>query len=625
MCQYLKQVNLLRYVPVYTLDVCHVRNKSENAISANTTPLQNSISGDKESKQYFLKENPDVFGTLSTAAKDLLHDNSVDDGDFKEETFLETPVSKSKKLRTKQYADIIKAHIRKREIKEAIDVLEVRMIKEDRVKPESYIYNLVLGACGRVGYTKMAFKLYNDMKKRGLKPAGGTYTALFNACANSPWIEDGLSRATKLRQLLIEKREILNDTNYNAMIKAFGRCGDIQTAFALVDEMTENKIPLKEETLNFLLQSCISDNEAGFRHALLVWRKFHQKNITPNIFSFNLMLRCIRDCNLGDSEVMDNLLKSQEFQLLGTNNSACKKLVQPNNQVESNQESMIEGVTEYNHAPNLMAAVPHLGNLIQLSEITKAEDRLLLVGGYSGFLKNMQHFKITPDIKTYTQLLDCIPSTLAAEKALLSTMKKAGIKPDVDFLNMLIKKRSMRFDYLNAKDVTNMFIQCKLRPDIISYGVLALGCQNKEQANSLLKEMKDAGYRANIEILGAMLKQACIQLNFVYVIDIMELAIEEQIHPNKIFIQHLEDLYKRCKKESAEKKGTFFTKGFRLFRMRYKSWLEEINIDNKEDVHPWTQFRQPTETNTKRFKWTTTQFKQKITSRYRQKTGALNK
>lgn len=72
-------------------------------------------------------------------------------------------------------------------------------------------------------------------------------------------------------------------------------------------------------------------------------------------------------------------------------------------------------------------------------------------------------------------------------------------------------------------------------------------------------------------------------------------------------------------------KGAFFTKGFRLFRMRYKSWLEEINIDSNDDVHPWTQYRQPTETNTKKFKWTNTQFKPKITSRYRQKTGTLNK
>jgi len=42
--------------------------------------------------------------------------------------------------------------------------------------------------------------------------------------------------------------------------------------------------------------------------------------------------------------------------------------------------------------------------------------RLLLLGGCSGFLKNMKNNNIKPDIKVFTQLLEVIPSTLIAEK-----------------------------------------------------------------------------------------------------------------------------------------------------------------------------------------------------------------
>jgi hypothetical protein len=35
-------------------------------------------------------------------------------------------------------------------------------------------------------------------------------------------------------------------------------------------------------------------------------------------------------------------------------------------------------------------------------------------------------------------------------QALLSAMEKADVRPDIDFYNMLIKKRSLRFDYKNS-------------------------------------------------------------------------------------------------------------------------------------------------------------------------------
>lgn len=182
-----------------------------------------------------------------------------------ENEYISRPTRNSKKLQTKEYAFIIKEHLNNHRIKEALDVLETRMLKEDRVKPENYIYNLLISGCAKAGYTRKAFQLFSKMRQRGLKVKESTYTSLFNACANAPTRQDGLTRANRLRDLMIEKAYEPNVKNYNAMIKAYGRWGDVKTAYLLADEMSTKKIEMNAETYNFLLQACASDEEYGFR------------------------------------------------------------------------------------------------------------------------------------------------------------------------------------------------------------------------------------------------------------------------------------------------------------------------------------------------------------------------
>ncbi|CAH0547474.1 unnamed protein product [Brassicogethes aeneus] len=584
-----------------------------------------------------LKNDPDIFGGR-------LEEKILDEGDIAEEKHFTEQVHPSKRLSTKQYADLIKGHLRKRKIKEALDVLEVKMLKEDKVKPESYIYNLLLGGCGRVGYTKKAFHLYNDMKKRGLKVTEGTYTALFNACANSPWPQtDGLSRAKHLQEIMIEKQYNPNDTNYNAMIKAFGRCGDIPTAFNLVDEMITKQMPIKIDTINFLIQACITDKEAGFRHALLVWRKLVNKRIKPDIYTYNLMLRSIKDCGLGDLETTTDVIKKIVSEGESKMNSVRQiedketiPLLNTNINEKSNEQLTVQVVDNTNKLPahketslrpNLMANTPYLGNIISLSEVLKPEDRLLLVGGFPGFIKSMEDHKCSPDLKTFTQLLLAIPGTLSAENELLAVIKKMKVKPDIDFYNMLIKKRSMRCDYAGAKDVLKLIDRINYYPDLVTYGVLAIGCQTREEAVELIMTIKDAGFRLNSEILGAMLHQACYIFNYQYVFEIMETALRENVSINKQFLQHLNKFYNFCKEKSNTQTLTKAQeRQYTIFKKRYKNWLNEIQIDKNEEAHPWQQYRQKTVGNEKYFKTKdTARFKPKHNSMFKVKTSPKHK
>ncbi|XP_053665356.1 pentatricopeptide repeat-containing protein 1, mitochondrial [Anopheles marshallii] len=560
---------------------------------------------------------PDQFGTLSPQVDEP---ETADEGDLKEEDFLQNLPSQGQKLSVRQYADMIKDHLKNNRIREALDVVEVRM-KQDRVKPVNYHFNLLIGGCARVGYSKKAFQLYNKMKQHGLKVTGGTYTSLFNACAISPFLGDGLKRANHLREIMLEKGYEPNETNYNAMIKAYGRCGDLMTAFQLVDEMVARELNVATDTFNFLLQACISDREYGFRHALLVWHRMHRMKISPDRYSFNLLLRCVRDCQLGELETMEQVIE----QILS------QSIVQPQQQLASvgekrtnegtlavNDESTpslqiayvnSELTDRLNHegVPDLLSPKPHLGSLVKLGEVRKAEDRLLLLGGSSNVFAEMKRCNVEPDVRTMTELLDVIPPTYAAEKQLLTTIKQLKLGCDIDFFNILIKKRSMRFDYEGAREVLYMIEAANLEPDIVTYGVLALGCQTQEEARSLLNMMKQADVRMNIQILGAMLRQGCARNNFRYVTEVLNIVKRERLKPNEPFLRHLEEFGKVCEKRDRDYDAKPRQKGRDEFKMEYNryrmhldAWREHMGLqglalDQALGIvreHPWEQFKQ---------------------------------
>lgn len=484
-----------------------------NVMSISILPVEGKVVQPKKFKtetDFVYLEDPDTFGNLSGKSK-IQNETFEDEGDIKEQKYLEEVPLPSQKLTTKQYADLIKQFVKYKRLKEAIDVLEVRMLTQDRVKPENYIYNLLIGACADVGYTKKAFKLFNEMKRRGLMATGDTYTCLFHACANSPWALDGLKNAKHLRELMNEKGIEPNLTNYNAMIKAFGRCGDIATAFKIVDEMMAKKIKIRVHTFNHLLHACIADKEAGLRHALVVWRKMLKLKEKPNIYSFNLMLKCVKECNLGSKEDIEELIFKIEkemplsidnqrnmdpLQIESTKVSLAAPTKnnddsQPNNltpipnndidpslystkdnhmqlltienghdlKVDPNKDLTLQFVeklisplpkNEERKVPNLLSKVIQMNNVLSLQGAHTVQDKFAIIGGQEDFLKEMEVYSVKPDIKTFTQMLFALDDNKEAENQLIECMKSYQIKADIDFYNMLIKKRCMRLDYDGA-------------------------------------------------------------------------------------------------------------------------------------------------------------------------------
>ncbi|XP_072763102.1 pentatricopeptide repeat-containing protein 1, mitochondrial isoform X2 [Anoplolepis gracilipes] len=517
-----------------------------------------------------LPKTANIFGDISGRKFDHLE---MDKREQEEEKFQDTEACIPRRLKPSpgQYAKMIKIHIAKKDLNSALKVLD--QLKENRDKPTIYLYNLILRSFAIQGDIKQCFRLYNKAKQYGLKPNAATYTCLFNVCAVCDRNEVALEHLNKLRQSLYEQQFPLNETHYNAMVKAYSWHNQIVEAFKLADEMRDNNIPVRESTYNSLFHAAIADKEAGLRHGLIIWHLMRLKKINPTLTTYNLLLRTIRDTNLGNLKLDDILVSGW-------------------------QKGRI--VLREGERPDLLASPPVLSTLLPLvekeQEVTQDDNnsekqiesinlndvfvnnRLILFGGMEGFLSRMAYTKVKPDIKTITLLLYLIPNTVQAENLLIEAADERNIELDIDFFNMLIKRRSMRLDYIAAKDVINMTEKRNLSPNVMTFGVLALGCQNCKHAEEFLRGIEAFGYSPNTVIMSTLIHKACQNKNLEYLLFVMNYMLENRMRPNeqavtevKEFSKTLSDIKKPTGKYGLQKLKRL-EKNLEKFERLYLKW-----------------------------------------------------
>lgn len=147
------------------------------------------------------------------------------------------------------------------------------------------------------------------MLKYPKKPSNSIISCLFNACAESPFPEYGLQWLEWfITDLSVRYNHCMNLIQYNAAIKAYGKLGRLDEASRMVQKMIENKIHPDANTFHSLLIGCASNKESGTSLALRVFKRLKLYDIKPETETYRLLLRCIRNCGLGSSDLIRETL-----------------------------------------------------------------------------------------------------------------------------------------------------------------------------------------------------------------------------------------------------------------------------------------------------------------------------
>ncbi|XP_053131693.1 pentatricopeptide repeat-containing protein 1, mitochondrial [Hemicordylus capensis] len=668
--------HLLRYLGSRPISSSRAVYKLDNRDLQRTRPASSSKAVSAEDEE---PDDDEGFGKLSQnfSSRHFFHKVRVDFQNIQ----LQIPEEESEvKLRRGRrntpywYFLQCKALIKENKLAEALDLFEVQMLKENRLQPEESNYTVLIGGCGRAGYVKKAFQLYNDMKKRGLMPTDATYTALFNACAESPWKDSGLQSALKLWQQLRRKNLELNLATYHALLKVCAFCSDLRMCLDILKEIVQKGHKVTTDTFNVLLMGCLTDKENGFRYALQVWQQMVRLNLKPDSYSYNLMLGAARDCGLGDPLVASELLLrslegspsaprlmsgQQRQKVKGKKRKEADPGVATFLDVEILEKCMFPENDRKPEAPffsqenqdvsrdcekaetaesrDSFSAVPHStmskelvvseksqlaprsletsmvcfsedtipnlldmqvpSNVISLGSVTTASDRLALMGNMEGFLKKMKDDKVAANIKTFTLLAEVVEPNSQSEASLLAVMDEDNVKPDVTFINTLVRKRSKQGDLAGAKSLLPILVNKGLSPNLHTFCNLAIACRRQKDGVQLLSDLKQCGISPNTHIYSTLISGAVKRLNYTYLIEILRDMRNNQVPPNEVVLRQLEfaaqyppefDRYK-TKDHYLEK-----IDGFRAYYFRWLKWMAA-----EETPHPWAKYRTPKQSQSK--------------------------
>ena len=155
----------------------------------------------------------------------------------------------------------------------------------NHVTPDACTYNILINAFFRTGCLDDAWNVFDEMRKRGVRPNVVTFVTLVSGlCVNNR-----LEEALRLKDDMVRVYGIKpNASVYTPLIKELCRTGDLNLAFGLKDEMERYKIQLDSAVYTTLISALFKVGRKDMVYQIL--EKMKVSGCKPDTVTYNAMI-----------------------------------------------------------------------------------------------------------------------------------------------------------------------------------------------------------------------------------------------------------------------------------------------------------------------------------------------
>jgi pentatricopeptide repeat protein len=155
-------------------------------------------------------------------------------------------------------------------------------------KKDLISYTTMIGVYAQNGKGIEAIRLLNQMEHDGFKPDTAAFVSALDACDSYSHLPHGLGLHDSMKKYGIEG-DVIGAT---ALIKMYGKCGNLDAARELFDRMPERNVI----SWNTMLSAYAQHKRVA--EAMRIMKRMHDANVKPDRVSLLIMLDACANCKL---------------------------------------------------------------------------------------------------------------------------------------------------------------------------------------------------------------------------------------------------------------------------------------------------------------------------------------